>query len=304
MHIHKLYNSWLRLPNGFVAETDAGICLFGEEGVLALDELPPAAYEYGRRKRPLFGKPKDSWRLPADGHRNAALACAYCSQADTLYFWQGGACACLLHAALDFPKRDRLRFYSEAEAQENGMSAEAIAANTLYRPLDLQPKADPAAFPLVSAFIVSPGGLDRSWAEDPRPGFAPIPGFASVEFVQDSSPLRSEFAAFAAMPRRFAELIGADFDATRWQAAVEDEDGIPFAPDAAATFPFLREGRRVAELTCVLACFEKDCFPYHDAQALILRYEPALQAAVDSLIGEICAAHRHILPLAPHLNLL
>ncbi len=300
MRLRTLYASWLRLPNGFVADTDGGLCHFGEDGVLALTELPPSTYEYERRRRSLFGKVREPWRRPADEHRNAPLADAYRSQADTLYFWQGGACACLLHAGTEWNWRDRVRFYTAAEAQELGLKREAVAANALYRPLDLRPQAAPSAFPLVQSYIVSPGYLDSLWAEDTRPGYAPIPGFASIDFVRDTSLCRSELAAFAAMPIRFAELIGATFDAARWQAVVEDDELFPYAPEPAALFPFTREGERVAELV-LRAGDEACCYPYYDSMAIVLRYAPVLQGEVDTLIAEMFAAHRRILPLAPHL---
>lgn len=95
MLVQRFYYDPCILPNSVIADTDEGLFLFREGGMVHLTEMPPSSLELGLMKKRLFFH-KKRYEHPQEEHLSN-LQSAYTSRLDTIFFFENGALLQLMH---------------------------------------------------------------------------------------------------------------------------------------------------------------------------------------------------------------
>lgn len=292
-------------PNSLVADTNEGLFLLREGGIIPLTEKPHASHALKLKDRPAFFHKKGNGQ-PRQEHL-AELKSAYSSKSDTVFLFENGAAIRLVHRnfcthgfhdATGSTPELVPEFFSAAEAEKMRILEKDISASPFYRRVD--GGSQPFAEPVEMAYVVYPG-----WLLPNEPHLFPqtslLGDTSSVDFIMtyfDQKRNPAQVSQFWQIPSLFSSLTQASFDHGKWDIAPTKEDG--FFPDHQVC-EFSLNNRCIAELICVDTFCEPAYFPYHDTFTLTLHYLNTYEADVKGLIAQLLHRYDNIIPIPSHL---
>lgn len=305
MIIQAFYYDPCILPNSVIADTNEGLYLFREGGIVHLTEKPHSASRLDLEKERWFFH-KISNNRPKREHLSK-LNSIYTSKMDTIFFIGNGAVLKLFHrntnsylvglhyASRPIPEPAPV-FYSAQEAEKFGILETSIAASPFYSKLnlDLQTFVEPVE----TAYIVYPGWL----LQNESSLFSNVclrAELLSVDFIMNEiSPKENptQFNQFWQVPSLFCSLTHASFDHNTWNSQTKCN----VLPEEKA-YAFSLHNECIAEIICVDTSCEPGYFPYHDSFTLTLHYQKAFDSEVQNMIHLLLKQYDNIIPVPPHL---
>ena len=303
MLVQRFYYDPCILPNSVIADTDEGLFLFREGGMVHLTEMPPSSLELGLMKKRLFFH-KKRYEHPQEEHLSN-LQSAYTSRLDTIFFFENGALLQLMHRnfciqGLHYHSGSIVEptpiFYSATEAVRSGILEKEISANPFYSEIDCD--APLSAEPVESAYIVYPGYLlpneshffSKCCLRD---------NTSSIDFIMNTLNIERnpvQFDQFWQIPSLFCSFTRASFDHNAWNSQARKD-----YLSENLSYPFSIQGKCIAEITCIDTFCEPGNFPYHDSYTLTLSYVKAFDSEAKMMLRHLLHQYVNIIPVAPHL---
>ena len=292
MIFRAFYEAPFILPNSVIAETDSGLFLLREGGMVHLAEAPPVMLKLSLYKeRRFFNKKKEQ---PHQDHLTP-LSSIYTSRLDTLFFFESGAVIKLVHR---FPLANHSPvFYTAQEAKLRGILSSRISEHLFYT--EITPCAEPYAKPVEATYIVYPGYLmdNESYLFPTKrlQGDTLSVDFVMNDFAPPQHPI--QLRQFWQIPSLFCASTHAAFDQAAWDAYAEDK----YLPCDYKSHAFYLQDKCIAEIITVDTYSDPGFFPYHDSFTLTLHCLKEYKADVEKVIRHLLTQYDNILPMPPHL---
>lgn len=287
--------------NSVIINTDKGLFLLREGGIVYLSEFPPSTLELKLNEKCFFFHKKND--CPQKEHLSN-LSSVYTSQLDTLFFFENGATIRLLHRnfctlGLHYPLSKTPEpgpiFLSALESKKLGILENLISGSPFYSNVNIESRL--FREPVEAAYIVYPGWLLLNEScffstlylqEDTL----------SVDFVMNyikpkMNPI--QFSQFWQIPSLFSSFTHASFDHNTWDSYVKKD----FLPEI-NIHTFSIQGKCIAEIVCVDTFCEPGYFPYHDSITLTLNYLKTYDSEVRKMILWLLNQYDNIIPVSPH----
>lgn len=296
------YDPCIRL-NSVVADTNEGLYLLRERGIVHLSETPASPLSLNLRKeRRLFNK---SRKKHPDKEHLSELSSGYASEVDTIFFLKNGAAIQLMHRNFNASnlhdesvqmKEATPLFLSATEAEELGILENTISTSPFYSEIDCDSPA--FAEPADATYIVYPGCLLRNesylFPHTCLQSDTLSVDFTTNYFYPPKNPILHN--QLWRIPALFCSLTHADFDHDTWNSHAESDS----LPDY-ETYAFSLNNECIAEMICVDTFCEPGYFPYHDTFTLTLNYLKKFDPDVKEMIHLLMNQYENIIPVPSHL---
>lgn len=303
MNIRAYFYDPCILPNSVIADTDEGLYLLRERGIVSLTETPTSPLTLHLRKKRRFFH-QNSKNQPEKEHLSE-LSSGYTSEVDTVFFLKNGAAIQLLHRNfsannLHYDSTHIIEptplFFSALEAEKQGILENNISTSPFYSKIDY----DSPAFvePVDAAYIVYPGCLMRNesylFPDICLRNNAMSVDFTTNYFYPKKNPIQVH--QLWQIPSLFCSLTHAVFDHDTWNSLAEN-DSLPDYKVCA----FSLNNACIAEMICVDTFCGPGYFPYHDTYTLTLNYLKVFDPEVKKVIHQLLNQYDNIIPVPSHL---
>lgn len=304
MIIQTYYYDPCILHNSLIVDTNKGLFLLREGGIIPLTEKPHASDVLKLKGRLAIFHKKGNER-PSREHLSE-LQSAYSSKTDTIFFFENGATIRLVHrnfctqgflyvssfAAVPVPE-----FFSVADAKKMLILEKSISASPFYRKVDGH--SLPFIEPVEMAYVVYPGRLlqkePHMFPKTSLPCDTSSVDFMIINFDPERNPL--QVSQFWQIPSLFCSLTHASFDHEKWHNAQTKAYCFPDSQ----VYEFSINNRCIAEIICIDTWSEPGYFPYHDTFTLTLHYLNTYDENVKEMISQLLNRYDNIIPIPSHL---
>lgn len=241
----------------------------------------------------------DPRAFPSEAH-GAPLLCGFRSRERSVYLLEGGASILfrrretLDDCAYAWEKCFDVAYLSPMDGAYENFSLEALLEHPDFEPMDWYPDSKEGLYPLEGGFIIEPGACVQNKIEDlSRFPLHEIESPRSVDFVHLSfswEEFPEEWRPFRELPAALAERLGARFDRAAWERAMLCGAEIRMEQGPPCVHPLFCGSDCVAEFSLMGGMGSGEPH-YEDSDAIMLRYAPCAEEAVQQLLRELAEAH-------------